>query len=202
MVRADNTFPSQSDRDWRDTRRNPWIAEGVGHLVLFMAGRRDTGCLAGRVAALKALHAVPTQQGLDLVAIYMLEDLPALVIGETKATKADPSGQLTEAASFFRDIEAHARDGELVADVSMLEQVLPAGVRDELGEAFWAERRTYLPLIAYGVEFDPHTERPLLRGLSPAAEHKRVVVVRLPTFHEFFDTVADAMRSAVGRLVD
>jgi hypothetical protein len=197
VVRASNHLTQDSDRHWRDTRRNPWIAEGIGHLLLFMAGRAATGCLEGRVAALKALHAQASQQGLDLVAIYELGDLPVLAIGETKATHADPSGQLTEATRFFRDIEAHERDGDLVADVTMLETALSDQLRREIGEAFWEKQYTYLPLIVHGTEFDPHVERQLLAGLTVERNHKRLVVVELPVFYEFFNEVADAMRAAV-----
>src|SRR5262249_21810775 len=130
VVGSSNSFTTTADKTWRDTRRNPWIAEGIGHLLLFLAGQRNTGCLNGLVAALKSLHAIPTQQGLDLVAIYLREDLPVLATGESKATRADPGGQLTEAAGFFRDIEAHERDGELVADIAMLEPFLAPATRD------------------------------------------------------------------------
>ncbi len=185
------------DPHWRDTRRNPWIAEGVGHLLLFMAGTAGTGCVAGQVVALKALHAQASQQGLDLVAIYALEDAPAIAIGECKATHSDPSGQLTDAAGFLGRLEKGERDGDLVADLTMLEPVLTGALRSQMGPMVWERRRTYLPLVVYGVAFDPHTERQLLQSLTPAREHKRVIVFELPTFYDFLDEIADAMRAAV-----
>lgn len=185
------------DTHWRDTRRNPWIAEGFGHLLLFMSGASTTACLAGRVLALKALHAQASQQGLDLVAIYALEGAPAIAIGESKATRSDPSGQLTDAAGFFGRLEKGERDGDLVADLTMLEPVLSDALRSQMGPTVWERRRTYLPLVVYGVSFDPHAERQLLRDLAPQREHKRVIVLELQTFHTFFDEVANAMRAAV-----
>jgi hypothetical protein len=157
--------------------------------------------LTGVVAALKSLHAIPTQQGLDLVAIYVRDELPSLAIGESKATERDPGGQLTEAAGFFRDIEAHERDGELVADIAMLEPLLSATMRDQIGESFWLQRRTYLPVIVYGVDFDAGNERPLLSGLAVDRADKRVVTFQIPAFHSFFDDVADYMRAAASLLL-
>lgn len=200
LVGRDNQFPSSALVGWRDTKRNPWIAEGIGHLLMFMAGERDTRCLAGRVAAVKSMHAQATQQGLDLVAIYEVDRLPVVVVGEGKATKADPSGQLSEAAAFFNAVEAGDRDGDLVGDLMMLEMALDDTMRAQLGEALWKERRTYLPLIVYGKPFDPATTRPALGRLPVELEHRRLVVLELVDFYSFFDGVADAMRAAVGSL--
>jgi hypothetical protein len=99
VVGESNTVTTKDHERWRETRRDPWIAEGIGHLLMMLASRKNTGCLAGLVAAVKQMHARTTQQGLDLVAIYLVEDeLPALAIGEGKATFADPSSHLTAAS--------------------------------------------------------------------------------------------------------
>jgi hypothetical protein len=43
--------------------------------------------------------------------------------------------------------------------------------------------------------------RPNLAKLVQPPQRRRVIVIRLPQFHAFFDAVADAMRAAVSEVV-
>lgn len=197
-----NRWTTAAKRDWRDRRRNPWITEGIAHALMMCAAHHESGMVVGATRALKPLHPQVTQQGLDIVGVYAdpLNGL-WLAIGEGKATAADPSGQLTDAADFFRKIERGERDGDLIADLLLLEPVLPGAVLDELGETLWLGRRTYTPLIAFGTTFDAAAERPVLLKLKPPRDHKRVVLVRLERFLGFMDDVAEMARAELPKVV-
>jgi hypothetical protein len=199
---SNNDWSTTDRRDWRDRRRNPWITEGIAHALMLSAPHHASGMVIGTTRALKPLHPQVTQQGLDIVGIYAdpLDDL-WLAIGEGKATAEDPSGQLTDAADFFRKIERGDRNGDLIADLLLLEPVLAGEVLDELGETLWLDRRTYAPLIAFGTAFDGKAERPVLQKLKPPRNHKRVVLVRLSRFLGFMDDVADAARTELPNIV-
>ena len=51
---------------FRDTRRNPWIAECLGHLMLMIAGDDPGLCVSGRVWAATVPHDKVSKQGSTL----------------------------------------------------------------------------------------------------------------------------------------
>ncbi len=55
---------------WRQTWRDPWIAEVLVHALLVITRTHPTSIVAGRVYAILAPHPVPKRHGLDALAIY------------------------------------------------------------------------------------------------------------------------------------
>jgi hypothetical protein len=201
-IGADNDWSTAARRDWRDRRRNPWIAEGIAHALLMVAGSAATSCVDGTIRALKPLHPQVTQQGLDLIGVYAGDDEAFwLAVGECKASKNRGSRELTNATGFYEKLESGARDSELVADLLVLEAALPDRALDEIGETLWDGRRTYLPLVAYENGFNAGSERPGLARLAAPREQRRVLLVQLSNFYAFFDDVASAARASVGALI-
>jgi hypothetical protein len=177
--------------------RDPWIAEGMGHAILAVRNRAETPCLNGAVAAITVPHGKPSQQGLDLFAIYDEEGLPAVALGEAKATLENGSARLTEAISFFRAVEAGKRDVDIRMQVVLLREALDESLQRGLSGSFWRERACYLPLIAHGDDLDMSVRRPALLALDRPATHKRVIHCRPDDYSHFFSAVAAAMRRAV-----
>ena len=180
--------------------RDPWIAEGVGHAVLAVRKRKDTACLSGPVAAMCVPHVKPSQQGLDLFALYDDQGMPAMALGEAKATLANGSGRLSEAIAFFRDVERGDRDVDIRMQVVVLHDALKPALQQALSGSFWKKRACYLPVIAHGDDVDMNLPRPALRAIARAATHKRVLHIRPDDYAGFFDGIADAMRAAVAKI--
>jgi hypothetical protein len=197
LVRDSNDCLDASDERFRDTRRNAWIAEGLVHALLVVRARANTASLPGPVHALTQPHQIPSQQGLDAVAIYVDDQGPAVAIGESKASRTDGSGQLTDAASIFTAIDDGDYGPHLRAALLSLRRVLPNDLAPQVSDALWREHRCYLPVIVFETPFDPLATRPTLAGLEPPAARRRLVALQLTAFHAFFDAVADAMRAAV-----
>lgn len=200
LVGDSNVFAEPSGIRFRDTRRNAWIAEGVVHALLVLRARADTACLVGAVHALTQPHQVPTQQGLDAVAIYTDECGPVVAVGESKASRADGSGQLTDAATMFAAVDEGDYGPHLRAALLSLRRVLPAALAPQVSDALWREHRCYLPVILHETPFDPEAERQVLARLVPPIERRRLLALRLNDFHSFFDAVADSMRAAVAQV--
>ena len=177
--------------------RDPWIAEAIGHALLAVRGRADTECLNGQVAAMTVPHPQPSQQGLDLFAIYDDGGLPAMALGEVKATRANGSARLTQAIAFFRTVEDGDRDVDILMQVTLLREALEPALEQGLSASFWHDRACYLPVIAHGDDVDMSAERPLLAAIDRAASHKRVIHCRPDAYTDFFDAVAAAMVRAV-----
>jgi hypothetical protein len=196
-----SSLTGQEAENWLVRRRNPWITEGLAHALLCVAGRQALGCVDGQAAAVKPLHPQVSQQGLDVIAIYTDKNANLfLAVGESKASKDRPSQELTNAAGFFGMLERGERDGDLVADLLILEPVLDPGTLDGVGAALWADSRTYVPLVAHGTSYDAKDHREVLAGLRPAREHKRVLLISLEDFDGYFAGVADAALRAIDRI--
>lgn len=184
--------------DFAPNVRDPWIAEGIGHAILAVRNRVDTPCLNGPVAAIMVPHVKPSQQGLDLIAIYNEGGLPAIALGEAKATLENGSQRLTESIGFFREVEAGDRDVDIRMQVVLLREALDDSLQRGLSGGFWKQRACYLPLIAHGDDMDLTASRPALRAIARPVTHKRVIHCHPADYAQFFDEVAAAMREAVG----
>jgi hypothetical protein len=177
--------------------RDPWIAEGIGHAILAVRNRAETLCLSGAVVAITVPHGKPSQQGLDLFAIYDDDGLPAIALGEAKATRENGSARLTEAIAFFREVEAGDRDVDIRMQVVLLREALDESLQLGLSGSFWRQRASYLPLIAHGDDVDMSAPRPALLAIPRPATQKRVIHCRPANYARFFEAVATAMRQAV-----
>ena len=189
--------PAGSAAVFKANVRDPWIAEGIGHAMLAVRKRKATPCLSGAVAAMTVPHGKPSQQGLDLFAIYEENGLPAIALGEAKATAAGGSGRLTEAIGFFRKVQGGERDVDIRMQVVSLHDSLPANLQNGISAGFWHQRACYLPIIAHGDTVDISTSRPALQAIARSVDRKRVVYFHPSNYSGFFDRVAVSMRAAV-----
>ncbi|MCP9213515.1 hypothetical protein [Streptomyces cucumeris] len=201
LVGATNTFVTPEEILFRDTKRNAWLAEGLLHVLLTLQNREPAKLLGGRVHALRQIHPIPTQQGFDAVALYVNDDdALSLAIGESKASRQDGSGQLTQASKIFKSLDSGDHGRHLRQELTALEGYLSADHAQQVSKAV-LNRRCYVPSIVHERPFDAQKERVTLRDLVPPLNRKRLLVIRLFDFHGFFDSVADAMRDAVTEIV-
>jgi hypothetical protein len=201
IIGDSNNFSTPEAILFRDTSRNAWIAEGVGHALLILRRRHDTCLLSGTVHALCQMHPRPSRQGLDLFAIYEDGNVPIVALGEAKASRDDGSARLTEAAGFFREIDQGDYDVDVRNNLATLKGVLPPDLANQVSDSLWRDRRCYVPTIVHEVAFSATADRETLARLTPPVVCRRVVVCRLAAFHTFFDNVSDAMRNAVAEVI-
>lgn len=201
LIGADNVFTTDAAQRFRDTRRNAWIGEGIGHALLVLSARRETSCVDGRVCTLTEMHQTPTRQGLDSVGTYVQGDLLGVAIGESKSTKSNAGASLGEAADLFIAVEKGVHGPDLRAKLTAFRHVLAPNLREQVKDTLWSQNVSYLPIVVHQDKFDLTKERPKLNQLTTPLERRRVIVVQLPNFHVFFDAVADAMRVAVSEVV-
>lgn len=201
LVGATNNFTSEKGILFRDTKRNAWIAEGMVHGIMVLRATYPSDCVAGDVHAVASIHPIPTQQGLDSVALYLDGEQLVVAIGESKATKDHGTSELTKAAEIFADIDQDEYGVQLRSELMTFRAVISADLKPQVSEALWRNHRCYLPFITHETEFDLHAKRTVLDRLSPPVERKRLIALRIENFHEFFNAVADSMRSAVYQVV-
>ncbi len=201
LIGATNVFRTEGDRQFRDTRRNAWIGEGIGHALLTLSAMRETPCLDGQVHALTAVHPTTTRQGLDSVSAYVQTGVLGIAIAENKSTCSHASDNLGDATGLFLKIEQGEYQQDLRRELSAFRYVLPPDLAGQLRDSLWTDTASYLPMIVHQDPYDFMNHRPNLAKLVQPLARRRVIVVQLAQFHAFFDAVADAMRAAVPEVV-
>jgi hypothetical protein len=201
IVSPDPGLDEAGLKNWRETWRDPWLAEVLMH-ALFVIHRAETSAfLAGGVVALVRPHPHPKRQGLDSLAIYDEEGAAVVAIGETKATRENASGELTNATGMFAKVDAGLFGPDLRDAIDILAEVLPEHLQSQVSDTLWRESRCYLPAVFHQSDFDATARRKTLADLKQPRERKRVLLGRLADFSAFFDAVASAMPGIVEEVV-
>jgi hypothetical protein len=201
VVTADSDTSPEDLTTWKQTWRNPWIAEVLTHALFVIHRTSVSGFLTGGVLALLRPHPLPKRQGLDSIAIYGEEGIAVMAIGETKATVNNASAQLTNACEIFDSVDLGLYGPDLRDAIDILGDLLPPHLQSQVTEALWRKNRCYLPTIFHEATFDPSSRRDRLAKLEPIAARKRVLVCRILDFEAFFDAMATAMPSVIEELI-
>ncbi|GAA3952182.1 hypothetical protein [Actinoplanes auranticolor] len=201
LIGTDNIFATSARQQFRDTRRNAWIGEGVGHALLMLSARRETSCVDGRMCTLSEMHQTVTRQGLDSVGTYVQNEVLGVSIGESKSTASNAADNLGEALKLFVEVEEGIHGPDLRARLSTFRPLLEPHLKEQVKDSLWTENASYLPIVVYRDDYDFTTNRPKFQRMRTPRERRRVIVVQLSNFHAFFDTVADSMRAAVDEVI-
>jgi hypothetical protein len=202
LIGATNTFTTDAEETFRDTTRNPWIAEVLVHAILVLRGRRDCVCIEGEIRALKQPHPDPKRQGLDIVAIYEDEGVtPVMTLGEAKASRAYGPQRVNDTASFLADIDAGKRGVEIRQVVHGLKNSLPEELRDKLADGFWRDSCCYVPFVVHSAPAIKAVDHQGLGGLRPEARLRRLIAPELVDFYGFFDDIADSARAILNEML-
>lgn len=201
VVGTTNVFATNQEIWFRDRVRNAWIGEGLAHALLVIRNRLETVCLAGPVAAISKPHVIPSETGIDAVAVYEIDGEPFLAIGESKATGGNAVTEWRKAARFFARVDGQEYNQHLRTALIALDPVLPDHLAPKVSEAIIRDAPCYLPVIVHGAAFDYLADRDWMATLLPPTDRRRLLVLRIPDFHAFFDAVADTMRDEATTVV-
>lgn len=189
--------------DQKQRERNPWIAEGIWHLCMAIAKRQPGIHPMGDIIALNPVHVASKDRGLDVVAIYRGEDaVSGLSLIECKAYKDDPNGAISDAVALFRKVDKGKYATRIRQAVQVMRASLPADTQATISPSFWKRKRSYIPNPHYDEshKIDWSGTRPSFSGLEPDRANILVMPHIICGFDEFFDNIADEMRSFAGSL--
>ena len=189
--------------DQKQDERNPWIAEGIWHLCMAIAKRRPGIHPVGNIIALNPIHVASKDHGLDVAAIYQEEEaIFGLSLIESKAYKKDPNGAIGKIVTFFEGVDKGNHATRIRQAVQVMRASLPANTQGAISKSFWKRRRSYLPNPHYeeSCEIDWTRSRPSFRKLEPDSANILVMPHMICGFDDFFDNIADEMRSFVRSL--
>lgn len=191
------------DADFRSTRRDPWIMEALTRLIVHASDATTTGFPTDIVAVTRVTPNV-TRSGLDLVGIYRAPGTLDFVVGEVKATRDNLNGNLSECYSTFKQVAKGHRSLELRTHLQTLALPLGAADRERVAKMMYSAHPVLIPIVSHGPSeaFNAGRQREKLRAkLAAQPERLRFVICPIAGYLEFFDGVAEAMRSHVTEMM-
>jgi len=189
--------------DQKQDERNPWIAEGIWHLCMAIAKRRSDIHPMGNIIALNPIHVVSKDRGLDVIAIYMEEEaIFGLSFIESKAYKNNPNSAINDAVALFKSVDQGKYATRIRQAVQVMRASLPANTQATISTSFWKRKRSYIPNPHYDEshEINWAKTRPSFRSLEPDRANILVMPHIICGFDEFFNNIANEMRSFVRSL--
>jgi len=179
----------------RRTERNPWIWEGISHLIIHLSLYDNPSHPPDRVLAKNKPKLNVKDHGLDVVALYGSDQL-GVSAGECKAYLQDPAGAITAASNQLQAIDENLRDAEIRDALSEFRPVLSEEQKNMLVGTFWRGERAYFPMICCDASASVvwESNRPVIERLQPPANRKFLVPLPIEDADGFFDAVAEVMR--------
>ena len=193
---------SELSEDQKQDERNPWIAEGIWHLCMVIAARRVDFHPFGSVISVDYAHVASKDHGLDGLVMYENNNLFGLSIIESKAYRDDPNRAINNAVGFYREIDSGKHDLRVRQSVQIMRTALPQDMQSRISGSFWKRERSYLPNPHYdaSINMEWTNPRPSFRDLSLGRQNLIIMPHVIFEFDNFFDQIADAMRTFVRSL--
>jgi hypothetical protein len=173
--------------------RNPWIWEGISHLLLHLSVKNSDNHPPAPLIAKNSIHLNVKDHGLDIIALYG-SNRYGITVGECKAYLERPADAIADAATMLEGVDKEYRDAEIRSMMSQFS--LSSEEEAKLVGAFWHDERAYFPMVccdqAASVDWD--RDRIALTRLSPPPNRKFLVPAAIDSAGSFFDSVSDSMR--------
>lgn len=183
------------DNEFKRMTRDPWMWEGISHMLIHLSRFDSDFHPIGRVLAKTNIKYDVHDHGLDVIAIYDTGDL-GISAGECKAYFDDPTRAIRDAANKLREVDANIRDIEIRCAVNQLRSALDNNVKSKLAGSFWRNERSYLPFVCCDAECarDWNKNRTSLRQLDIPVSHKILFPLSLLEARRKFDRICEIMR--------
>lgn len=181
--------------DFKSTMRDPWIWEGLSHMLVHLSRYDPSFNSVGTILATSGVKHDVHDHGLDLIGIYDSGEL-GIIAGECKAYPKNPTAAILDASGKLSEIDLNERDIEIRATVNQLRNSLLTADQERLAGAFWRKERAYIPFVCCDNEaaIDWSRKRKSMRKLNIPTSKKVVWPLPLATVRSRFDQICDYMR--------
>jgi len=184
-----------ADDEFKRMNRDPWIWEGISHMLIHISRFNPDFHPIGQVLAKTSIKYDVHDHGLDVIAIYDSGVL-GITAGECKAYFDNPTRAILDAANKLREVDANIRDIEIRSTVSQLRCSLADDVKRRIAGSFWRNERSYLPFVCCDKECacNWNTKRKSLRRLNIPVSHKILFPLSLLEVRRKFDRICAIIR--------
>lgn len=175
--------------------RNPWLWEGICHLLLHLSVIDGANHPPDRLLAKSSIHLDVKDHGLDIIGLYGTDNL-GVTAGECKAYLKRPTDAIADAANRLEEVDRQLRDAEIRATLSQFRPSLLPAQQNLLVGTFWHDERAYFPMVCCDSRHsvDWTFSRTVLSRLRPPANRKYLVPAPIVRADTFFDAVSEEMR--------
>lgn len=183
------------DNNFKRKKRDPWLLEGISHMLIHLSRLVPGFHPIGRVLAKTNIKYDIHDHGLDVIAIYDSKTL-GITAGECKAYLSDPSRAIYDAAIKLKEVDANERDIEIRCTINQLRSSLALDDMKKIAGSFWKNERSYLPFICYDNKYerDWSLKRDVMSQLDVPISHKILFPLSLFEARNSFDKICDLMR--------
>lgn len=183
------------DNELKIYDRNPWIWEGISHLILHLSILNNLYHPPDRLLMKSSIHLNVKDHGLDIIALYGSDSL-GITAGECKAYLSRPADAISDAAGKLEEVDNKLRDAEIRATISQFRPILRPEYQAKLTNAFWHNERAYFPMICCDKSFSRNWgfKRVSIERLKPPRNRKFLVPSVIENAEVFFDAISASMR--------
>lgn len=176
--------------------RNPWLAEGLWHLCMFLSKEIKECHPCGDIIAIGPVHVKAKDHGLDGIVLYEHSGEIGLSLIESKAYKDDPNRAINKALKFFKEIDSEKHATRIRQDVSNIRKCLPPDMQRSIVGAFWNRKRTYIPNPHYdsSINIDWTNNRDSFKSLKLTRDNIIIMPNIITGFDRFFNDISSEMR--------
>lgn len=187
----------------RQTERDPWMWEGISHLVFHLSAYGSASHPPERIVAKTLPKTNVKDHGLDIILLYGSDSF-GISAAECKAYLQRPGDAITDAANQLKEVDDNARDSEIRGVMAQFTTVLSKQDKERLVGTFWREERAYFPMVCCDFEATGNwgQSRQVITRLKPPPNRIFLVPLSIENAKLFFDRLADAMRHYVGESVE
>lgn len=193
----DPTNPSNPDEL---TERNPWIAEGVVHVLALLEKQHVLGALPSGIVAHSPPPVSVKNPGIDMLSLHLdqASGVLRMCVVETKASENDGETQVAKAIRFLSSVDNGDHELELRFFLSGIIGHLDPGTRAQVPEMVMRESFYLSPAVAHWRHsvFNSSRDRRFDELTDPVGR-VRLFAIPICPWSDFFDGVAEAMRAAV-----
>lgn len=191
------------EKRFLENSRNPWIAEVILHMLLNISRQVVELHPPGTIVAIGHAHDLPTDNGIDLAALY---DGAAfgLTIAECKAYQKTPDKAISHATDYYVNFSRNYILGRRIrTQVQTMRASLTEDLSRKATKSFWKNERCCMPVIFYDASIKKkwNRSRPAMKKINVPIERRVLVPIEIQSFNDFFNEISDAMRSYVEELL-
>jgi len=183
-----------ADDDFKIKTRDPWMWEGISHMMIHLSRYNPDFHPIGKVLAKTSIKYDVNDHGLDVIAIYD-SGVFGITAGECKAYFDDPKRAILDAANRLREVDANIRDIEIRSATTQLRSALEDDAKSKIAGSFWRKERSYLPFVCCDNKCasDWKRNRRSLRRLDIPVSHKILFPLSLQEARLKFDLICKIM---------
>lgn len=186
--------PSKTDY-FRVQHRDPWILEGIGHLMIKLSKNHPELGPPGEVKALTVLHDDVKDHGLDQVGMFTEQQLLSVNIGEAKASENGISAHIDATGKTFKEVRTGIHDFHIRGKIQQLRGSLPDDLQALITPSFWKNSQAFIAIAGYGsgASIDLNSKRVCYERVGLSHDRIRLIAIKLQNYKDFFEVVSNTL---------